>query len=143
MPIETYDPAQHTISFKGNILTGFSPDSLVTVEQDEDTFSFHPSADGGGARARNRNGSCTIRVQLRKGSPSNDVLQAIHTGDKLRGDGVGEFIVKDLGGTTSFVGEAWIQKPATLAVEKEIGTSEWVLRSAQPDVFHVGSSNPL
>lgn len=136
--IPTFDPALHTISFKGNILDDFGPDSLVTIEPDNDAFTYQPGSTGPGTRSRNRDESHTIRVFLLKTSLSNDVLSAIHEGDKLRGDGGGEFVVKDLQGGTSFVGEAWIQRAPPIEVASTAGVSEWVFRCAKPTVYKVG-----
>lgn len=140
MSTPTYDPARHTISFGGNILTDFAADSLVEIEKDGDDFTYHPSSTGGGARARNRDGSHTIRVRLLQTSMSNDVLSAIRASDLLKGDGVKEFVVKDLDGATQFIGEAWIQKPPAMARGPEVGTYEWTLRCADPAVFFVGGT---
>jgi hypothetical protein len=138
MSLATYDPAQHSISFGGNILTGFASDSLVEIEQDNDTFTYTTSADGPGARARVRDESVTIRVRLLKTSMSNDILSALWEADKLRGVGIREFVVKDLAGANTFSGDAWIQKPPTMAVGAEIDNYEWTLRCAKPAAFHIG-----
>lgn len=138
MGIATYDPAQHSISFAGNILTGFAPDSVVEIEQDNDTFGYTASADGPGARSRIRDESCTIRVRLLKTSMSNNILSAIWEADKLKGIGVKEFLAKDLSGLTTFAGDSWIQKPPNMVVGSDIETYEWTLRCAKPHAFFIG-----
>lgn len=138
MSTATYDPAQHAISFAGNILSGFAEDSLVEIEQDNDTFSYTPSADGPGARARNRDEQVTITVRLLKTSMSNDILSALHAADKLKGAGIGLFALKDLAGATTFSGNAWVQKPPNIVIGTEIDTYEWTLKCAKPDIFIIG-----
>lgn len=128
-----YDPKKQVVSIGGNIATGFAEDSFVEVTPDEDDFTFQPSADGAHpTRSQNRNGSVTIRVRLKASSPTNDVLSAMNTADRLQGTGVFPFAVTDLGGRTALlVPECWIQRRPDLSRGKEAGDFEWTLRGVE------------
>lgn len=133
----TLDPKKVIISFLGNIITGFADGEFITVERDADAFTKYVGADGQVARARNNNKSATVTITLAQGSPSNAVLSAAARLDELAGTGVGEFLMKDLGGATMWrAPNSWIRKLPATPMGKEIGTRQWVidLDSAEGDI---------
>lgn len=140
-PLRTYDPAQVSLVFKGNLITGIQDGTFVEVARDEDSWFLHGGGDGEQTRARNNNRAGTIKFTTTQSSPSNAVLSAIANGDESAGSGVGAAMVKDQNGTTLCeCAEAFILKPADVKFAKEPSESrEWVLKC--PDLrMTVGSA---
>ncbi len=132
----TYDPAQVVVTFLGNILTGFGPDTFLTVERESDAFSDEVGADGEVARARSRDRRGTVTLTLLQSSLSNDVLSAAAAADELGGLGVGPLLIKDLTGATLVAAEsAWVRKIANVEYGKEITAREWMIRCADMTVL--------
>ena len=140
MTVKTYDPGQILVAAGGNILGGFSEDSVVEVERAEATFITHVGADGEVTRTRNRNRSGTVKVKLLRTSPSNDVLSAYALADEKFGTGVFPLTVQDMLGTTlHFGGNAWVERPPADAFEKEVNEREWTIAVGDLDMFAGGS----
>lgn len=134
--MKTYDPAQVVVTFLGNILTGFGPDTFITAERESDAFTDEVGADGEVARARSKDKRGTVTLTLLQTSMSNDVLSAAAAADELGGLGAGPLLVKDLNGATLVAAEsAWVQKVANVEFGAELGTREWMLRCADVSVL--------
>lgn len=136
MAFHTYDPAKNNLSFAGQIITGVAPDTFITVERNEDSYTLVVGAGGEAARSQNRNRSGTVTVTLMATSQSNDILTAIALADEIAGTGVGPIFVKEVGGTTMAMGaNAWIKKMPSIERAKEVGTVEWVFEVESLNMF--------
>lgn len=137
--MNTYDPAANVFSFLGNLITGYGPDTFITVERNEDGFSLSVGAGGEATRSLNRNRSGRITLTLMAGSQSNDVLSALARQDELFGTAVGPAYLKELnGGTAVSAPNCWIAKMPNVERAKESGTVEWVFESDMIDVLIAG-----
>lgn len=143
MAIATYDPRLVTVTFNGLVISGFGTDSIIKVARAEDSWFYKPSASGSGARSRNPNRQGAIEITLHNKSPSMAVLSAILVADELRGEGVGEFLVKDGSTSTSLcqARNAWILKPADWERQKEVGETVWTMSTDEVLIFHDGLLN--
>ncbi len=140
MAITTYDPKKVVVSFLGNLLTGFTSGSFVTVARAVDGFTLKVGADGKGTRVRSSNRSGTITINLDQTSPSNDVLSAAAAADELGGVGVGPFFLKDSGGRTLAVAQsAWVKKMPSVDFSDAAGSRAWVLETDELVVFAGGN----
>lgn len=140
MAIATYDPRKVSVSFNGQIIDGFGPDSFIKVSRDEDGWSYQPSNSGGGARSRNPNKAGSIEVTLLNKSAANAILSAFAQADELTGEGVGEFLVKDRSteGALCSARNAWIKKIPDWERAKEVGVTTWVIGTDEVNVLHDG-----
>lgn len=132
----TYNPFLVNFSFTGIPITGFAPDTFITVERNEDAFTLVVGAGGEAARSQSRNRSGTVTLTLLATSQSNDVLSAIANADEQTGIGVGTAFVKEINGTTLVSAQsAWIKKMPNVERGAEVSNVEWVLECEALDTF--------
>lgn len=128
MALATYDPLRVSVTFGGEDLTGFGPDTIIKVSRNEDGWSMQVGAGGDVARTRNQNRSGSAEITLMATSPSNDDLTAIAKSDETAGNGIGPFQVKDLNSKTLCSAQnAWVKKFPDMERAKETGVCVWVL----------------
>jgi hypothetical protein len=129
--VRSYDPTEVSTTFNGVTIDGYGPDTFIECVNDEDAWTLTVGNSGTGARSRNPVLSGTITITLLAHSPANALLQAIYDVDRLTGEGVGEFLVKDRSTLTGLCAarSCWIQKSPDWTRAKELGTVVWVLRS--------------
>lgn len=140
MGIATYDPRKVTVTFNGQIIDGFGPDSFVKVSRDNDGWTYQPSNSGGGARSRNPDKSGTIEITLLNKSAANAILSAFAVADELTGEGVGEFQVKDRSTLAALCSarNAWIRKIPDWERAKEVGVTVWLIGTDEVNIVHDG-----
>jgi hypothetical protein len=123
---KTYDPKKWLTTFAGIPLTAYAEGTFITVEFDEDSFTKKTGAGGEVVRVLNNNAGAKATVVLMAHSADNDALSAIALQDRLTGEGVGLFAGKELNGTSTVFGEAWIQKIPNLERAKDASEVSWV-----------------
>lgn len=142
--MRSYDPTEVTLVFNSILIDGYGPDTFIKATRNNDTWTLQMGNSGSGARSRNPDKSGKIEFTLLASSPANGLLMAIAIADELRGEGVGEFQVKDratLLGKCS--GEnAWVVKPPDFERGKEVGTITWTLETDDLDISHDGIIDP-
>lgn len=128
MTVKTYDPAKVDVIFGTDILSGFGPDTKISVAYEEDSWVTTIGVNGEGTRSKSNNRSATITVTLMQSSDSNQFLSAIAEIDRLTNGGALPLTIRDSSsqGTFHFAESAWIQKVPDAEYGIEIGTREWV-----------------
>lgn len=125
--LANYDSKQVTITFGAYTLSGYAPDSKVTVSRNEDAFSMQIGSDGEPTRSRNNNKSGSFTVRLAQSSAYNDILSGLAAIDEVSGGSVYPMMVKDVSGTTLCAAEsAWIRKYPDSEFAVEAGEREWI-----------------
>lgn len=130
------------ISMAGFPISGFGPDSKISVEAEAETFGDAKGVDGDVTRIRMNESRATATITLMQSSPSNDVLTQLHNRDlrSPNGAGIGPFVLRDRSGTTVIrARRAWIQAWPTTDFGSEVGTREWQIRLADTQ-WHVGGN---
>jgi hypothetical protein len=125
------------------LVEGYADGSFVSIEQNEDAFALQVGTDGEACRSRTNNNSGTVTLTLGQWSASNDLLSALHAGDRLspNGDGIVPLVVIDKSGRTLCAAEkAWIRKPPAVEFGREAGSREWVFETDNI-VMGVGGNN--
>ena len=136
MATATYDPMLNVLSFAGLNITGFAPDTYISVERNEDAFTLVVGASGEATRSHNRNRSGLVTVTLMASSQSNDALSAIAVADEISGSGLSVLLLKEAHGTTLVsASNAWIKKLPVVDRAKEAGTVEWVFECEDLSIF--------
>lgn len=131
-----YDPAKHTLSFKGIIILGFDEGTFIKAERSQQAFMKKVGATGDVTRARNRDRTGMLTFTLMKGSPANDLLSAVQIADELTGLGYGPLLMKDLSGTSVVQADnAWIQKMPDFEAAVEPGGVQWILDMEVMNLF--------
>jgi len=140
MTVKTYRPQDVSIVFAGPV-TGYADGTFVSVDFNEDSFSLQMGTDGDGCRSQTNNGSAKVTLTLGQWSATNDVFSALHLLDKLSGDGILPFLMKDGSGRTHYAAEtAWLLKPPTVEFGREAGSRVWVIESDKMVEFVGGQS---
>jgi hypothetical protein len=129
--LKNYNCGQVQVVAGVRTLSGFAPDSIVSVDFDEDSFEAEAGSDGEVTRSVSKNQMATITVKLMQSSDSNDILAAFWASDQAGGAGVFPIMVKDGSGRSLYVGEqAWVQKLPAGDFEKKAKDREWKIRVA-------------
>lgn len=140
MAVRNYNAKKVACIVGAVMLTGFHDGDKVSVERNEDTFTFQPDTDGGGTRSRNNNTSGRFTFTLSQTSPVNAALSALAMLDETAGAGAVPILVKDAGGLSSYGCEtAWCVKPPTGDFTKESGPRVWIFETEDLKWFEGGN----
>ena len=87
-------------------------------------------ADGEDARSFIPNAAGTLTITLMATSLSNDALNVARLLDEATGQAQFPVLIKNVNGTEGWsAAKAWVQRPSNVAVGRDVGTREWVVRS--------------
>ena len=131
MALQEYDPEIVDIILFGAPASGFADDSMVTIEYDENDFTFKVGVKGEVTRSKNLKNTATIKVRLMQSSKFNAFLSGIRLQDLKSngGAGVGACLILDRNGGSSFGhNECWIEKAPTIVYAGEAEAREWTIR---------------
>jgi hypothetical protein len=126
-----------------HILSGFSEDSIISIERNSDTFELYTGADDTNTRIYKANTSATLTVPLQQTSNSNDVLTQLYVNDKNTRDSSGLFsiTVKDNSGRSNFFAEeAYIAVVPNSAFGNSMQLREWVIHAVRLETYIGGNS---
>jgi hypothetical protein len=141
MAVRTYNADDVNISFRGNTITGFGPDTFVKIERNSDSFALVIGSAGEGARSKTNDRSGKVTFTLLQTSPSNDILSASLAEDEQVGTGQGALLVKDLSGSSEYEAQnAWVTKYAGAEYGRAVGTREWTLETDRIEMTVGGNS---
>ena len=126
----TYDLKKVQCIFGADIISGYAEGDGIEIEYDEDSWSFTPSADGGGTRSKTNQYSATITIHLMQTSPANQLLQNAWNADNVGNAGARPFLVKEGSGSSLHATEsAWVQNLPSSSYNKAAGPRDWILRT--------------
>ncbi len=115
------------------------PDEFLLIEKAEDDNVYEASADGGGTLSVLRNTKHKITLTLKKTSPVNKALSAIHKAGRLAGQGVLilPLTVVDRGsnGDLFATAQAWVEKFPDESYGKQVQDVEWIFGAHDPERF--------
>lgn len=131
--VGTYDPSEVIASVGVSDIPSFES---MTVEQDEDGWSFENGSNGETARARNRSTATTVTISLLQTSLSNDEMAVYYESGALV-----NVLVKDFNGLSLLsMPQGTIVKMATKTYGKaETSATEWMIKG--PAVVNVTAGN--
>lgn len=139
MPTKTYNPKNVKLNVRGIPITHFAPDTMISVEYDEDDFEKVVGATGEVVRVLNLNTSASVTFQLLQSAPENDLLSEIRAADRLGGFPVDPTTLEEVGGTTViFAKDSWVKKLPKVDYAKSHSPREWVIDCGATE-SHVGS----
>lgn len=139
MSARTYIPKSVIVTAGNRTISGFAPDSLITLEPASVDFTRTLGVDGFNSRAKVENNAWTVTLFLQSTSPSNDVLTTFLQNDR-NNNAVFRFDVTDLSGSTRFASSyAWIAERPTVTMASEVGTFEWVIHTDNSD-YNIGNN---
>lgn len=147
--LKTYAPNQvsviltHGATGITHIVTGFSEDSIVSIERNADTFTMYRGADDTKTRIYNSDSSATITVPLQQTSNSNDIFTQLYEYDRARlnSDGLFSLQIKDLTGRSVYYSdEAYIAIVPNSAFSNSMELREWVIHAASLNTYIGGNS---
>lgn len=119
-----YDVKKVTVIVDGVFLTGFSEDTKVSAEREEETHNPHISVDGEVEYSANHNESGTITVPLKSTSPSIRYLNRLANKRKIFPVSVVDL---NTNGTNASGSQAIVQQPVFPERSNEITEAEFVL----------------
>lgn len=128
MAVKTYDPNGGTLTVGGNIITGFAPDTIVTIERNEAMWSLQVGADGEAARSKSNNRSGRFTFSLMQTADSNRILSGMAFIDETTGGMAVPVMYKH--GDNIFIAETgWIIQFPSSEFAREAGPREWVVET--------------
>ena len=139
--VHSYAADKVLVIVSGIPMSGFGPDTFVSIEPNADLSTMQVGADGEVARSIGTNKTCRITITLQQTSPSNDVLSGLMEADALTGGNVFPVTVQDLRGRTVFMApQAWLSKRPTMSFGAEVDVRAWELTTATPAAFFIGGN---
>lgn len=136
--MQTYDPKKVKAIMFGAPAFGFAEGTFIKVARNEDTFTLEVGSDGETVRTRSHNKSGQIEFTCLSASEFNDLLSKAMLLDEQLGQGVGPFLLQEIGGTTvCAAANTWIMKPSDVEYGKEHSNRVWTLEADLIE-FHVG-----
>ena len=143
----TFSPQDVTVVISlgafSHIVSGFSEDSIVSVERNSDTFSLYTGADDTNTRIYQSNTSAMITLPLQQTSNSNDILSQMYLNDKAARDSSGIFsiTVKDNSGRSLFFAEeAFIAVVPDASFGNTMQLREWQLQAVRLNATFGGNA---
>lgn len=133
----------HSASGISHIVSGFSEDSIISIERNSDTFELYTGADDTNTRIYKANTSATFTIPLQQTSNSNDILTALYVNDKNTRDSSGLFsiTVKDNSGRSVFFSEeAYIAVVPNASFGNAMELREWVIHGVRLETYIGGNS---
>ena len=124
-------------------LTGFSEDSIVSIDRDMETFSMYVGADDTSTRIANVNTSAAMTVSLAQTSASNDILSQLYDNDRRTLDSSGLFniTVTDLSGrSVYFSNQAFVASPPSSGFANSMQTREWMIHMPNSTIYIGGNA---
>ena len=135
--MQLYDPGALEVIFGGALITGFGPDTAITVEYDEDKFGLQIGVSGEAARTKSNNNGATITFTLMPGALGNTILGAAYLADANGPTGGLPLVIRDPSTNTEHVAKgAWIQKDPGAEYAKEVSPKAWTLRTDNLQTLH-------
>lgn len=119
--VRTFDPNKVTIIFDGQVITGFSEDTLVEAEKNEDNVTPYVGVKGEVSRAINANNTGMITISLATTSPFIRILS-----QKAKVDTIAPISIIDMNDDGINIGgtESWITKAPNIMLGKEVDAVE-------------------
>lgn len=140
MAVRTFDPKSVIIAIGGVPMSGFADGTFLEITADTQQFTKVIGADGYATRVKTNNYGGVMTLTLSQSSPSNDVLSALLTADRVSNAGVVPILIKDLSGTTIiFSASGWIQQFPDVAFGNTINNRAWSFDLAEMDMFIGGN----
>lgn len=138
--MRSYDPTEVTFSYNGQVIDGYAAGTFIKASRNQDTWTLQMGNSGKGARSRNPDKSGRVELTLLTSSPANAILAAFAAADELRGEGVGELLIKDRGTELAScqAQNAWVIKPPDWERAKEVGEVTWTIESDEIYIAHDG-----
>lgn len=138
--MKTYIPQEVSVIVGGNIISGFADGTFVTVERDEDAFTYVPSTSGGGTRTKNANKAGKVTITLQQSSESNSILSDLAKADEKDGSGVVAIMIRDNSGESLHSSDAaYISKMPQAQFAKELQNLEWVFQCEDLSMYAGGN----
>ncbi|HVJ27432.1 MAG TPA: phage protein [Vicinamibacterales bacterium] len=114
-------------------------DEFLRIEKAEDDVVYEASADGGGTLNVLRNSEHTITLVLKKTSPANAKLSAMHKAGRLTGQGIliVPVVVVDRGsnGDIFATDKGWIKRLPDESYGRQAQEVEWQIGAHGPERF--------
>lgn len=132
MAVQTYASDQVVVIFGPVQVTGFVPDSRVTIEKNEARWTKRVGSDGLVTRSKTNDETATVTLHLEQTSMSNDLLSAISQLDRQTNEGVFPLMIKDNSGRSLYTAEsAWIERDPNAEFGRESGERTWAIHTGQ------------
>jgi hypothetical protein len=131
----TYNADQVLVQFAGITMSEKGKDEFVRIKRTTPAFTKTVGVDGKVVREQTNDDSATVEVILMATSPINDLLTAVHEGDKAskNGAGIAPLHIKDLNSDKElhFAEEAWISTVPEVTFARGVGERVWAIEVAR------------
>lgn len=138
---QVYDARKIKVYIDGREITGFSPDSKVTITPAGEGSNRQVGTDGEVVMSIDVDNTFDIQLSLLQSSKSNDFLSNMYY--NFRENGImRRIMVKDLMGSTVFSArQCCPQKYAEAEFQKQAGSRKWTIMTGQADKINIGGAN--
>ncbi len=138
----TYDPKKVQVIFGTKQLSGFSDDSIISINPHGEGMQLYVGADGEVGRSIDPDHTFEVSISLATTSQSNTYLSNVYNLDRTTGKGMLPLLIKDLAGDTVFFAkEAWVANFPEAGRGRTIDTQEWTIQTGQVDNPIIGGNH--
>jgi len=139
MSLKTYDPTAVKVIVNAIPMSGFADGDMVSVEFNEDAWTFHRGTDGDTSRIYMAQEGGMVTIRLASTSPMNAVLNGFAKLDKFtKMLPVSIMVIDTLGGTKILAMQAWLRKDPGVSFGREVQEKEWVYDTDLLEIDHQG-----
>lgn len=139
--VRTFDPKQVIVTFGLIVMSGFAPDTFISIDPEGDDFRVIRGTGGNTDRVKIGTGNNIVTLSLLQTSPINDALSIVRGLDVVGNAGVFPLLIKDVGGTQAFYApKAFIMAPPNMSMGSEVGTRDWRFYCVEA-TNHIGGNN--
>ncbi|MAX51286.1 MAG: hypothetical protein CMH22_04855 [Methylophaga sp.] len=128
--IRTYAPEEVslTVALLYSV-QGFSPDTIIRINKDDNYFNTSVGASGGVERTHTPSNVYTLEVSLSQTSPSNAILTALATLDDVSRLAAFPIFAKDSSGRSLFLATScWIERPPEVSYSANHEDRVWEIK---------------
>lgn len=122
----TYDMTRCNLVVAGQLISGFGEGAVLTVSQDNPSWTPRVGATGEVSRARNNNRMGKFVFRLMQTSASNAYLEGLRQADESNRTTIGAVRLTSLDDSTDIGGdECWLEKMPDIQRGAEVSEVEW------------------
>ena len=145
MALFTYIPYDVTVNIAGLFdIEGWAEGTFIEIEKEVSPYTYQSSMDGETSRTFVKDDNYKVTITLAQSSPSNNLLNAIHSIDVATQLGKLPLFIKDGSGSTKFFSpNAWIENVPAVTLSESLEPRKWVFKCTQCTMLVGGQESDI
>jgi hypothetical protein len=140
MALKSYDPKQVAVIIGTRPISGFADGEFVSVERNNDAWTYTTGADGEGTRVKSNDRSGRVTLTLAQTAVDNAYISELAIADELAGGGTIPVTIRDKSGNDIHATEtAWVVKMPVANYDKATTNREWIFETNDLNMYVGGN----